>query len=149
MDDRSVRINFISAGVFLILLGLLTGFIIPNTTNPRVAMSSHVEAIMGGMLLIIIGGIVWEQAHFGERTSKIVQILFFYSAYSNWFFLLLSAMLGTSKLLPIAAKGFGSTAVREQIVAGGLISSALAILAAMIALLASIRMKRDKQKHGA
>jgi hydroxylaminobenzene mutase len=141
MDERSNRKHFIIAGVLLILLGLLTGFIIPNTINPRVAMSAHVEAIMGGMLLLLVGGVVWEHVHFGERAAAVVKYLLFYSAYSNWFFLLLAALWGTSKLLPIAAHGFHGTGIQEVIVSAGFVSSALSIVVAFIALLASMKTK--------
>jgi hydroxylaminobenzene mutase len=141
MDEHSNRKHFIIAGVLLILLGLLTGFIIPNTTNPRVAMSAHVEAIMGGMLLLLVGGVVWEHVHFGERAAAVVKYLLFYSAYSNWFFLLLAALWGTSKLLPIAAHGFHGTGTQEMIVTAGFVSSALSIVVAFIALLASMKTK--------
>jgi hydroxylaminobenzene mutase len=141
MDVRSIKRQFAFAGVLLILLGLLTGFVIQSTSNPRVAMACHVEAIMGGMPLVIVGGLVWEQAQLGERAAKSVRFLFFYSAYANWFFLLLSAIWGTGKLLPIAGKGFRGTDAQELVIVGGLISSALAILAAMIALLAGMKVK--------
>jgi hydroxylaminobenzene mutase len=141
MDERSNRKNFVVAGVLLILLGLLTGFIIPSTRNPRVAMSAHVEAIMGGMILLLVGGVVWEHVHFGERAARVVKYLLFYSTYSNWFFLLLAALWGTGKMLPIAARGFHGTGTQELIVSMGFVTSALSIVVAFIALLASMKTK--------
>ena len=141
MDKRSNQKHFIIAGVLLILLGLLTGFIIPHMSNPRVAMSSHVEGIMGGMLLLLVGGVVWEYVHFGERAATVVKYLLFYSAYSNWFFLLLAAIWGTGKMLPIAARGFHGTGTQERITTVGFVTSALSILIAFIAILASLKAK--------
>jgi hydroxylaminobenzene mutase len=141
MDERSKRKHFIVAGVLLILLGLLTGFIIADTRNPRVAMACHVEGIMGGMLLLLVGGVVWEHVHFGARAAKVVRYLLFYSTYANWFFLLLAALWGTGKMLPIAARGFHGAATQELIVAAGFVTSALSIVIAFIALLVSMRAK--------
>ena len=96
---------------------------------------------MGGMLLLVVGGIAWEHARFGARAAKIVKYLLFYAAYSNWFFLLLAAIWGTGKMLPIAAHGFHGTATQELVVAAGFVSSALSIVVAFIALLASMKAK--------
>ncbi|HVN71321.1 MAG TPA: hypothetical protein VMU10_04795 [Desulfomonilia bacterium] len=41
--------------VLLLLLGLLSGLPIPFFANPRMGLSGHVEGVMSGMLLIIIG----------------------------------------------------------------------------------------------
>ena len=146
MDDQSAKRNLVLQGMVLILLGLLTGFTISNTRNPRVAMASHVEALMGGMLLLTIGGIAWDYAQLGKRGARIVQLLLFYSSYANWFFLLLSAVWGTGKMLPIAAKGYRGTDFQELICSAGLGSSALAILCAMITLLVGIRNKTVNSK---
>ena len=46
------------SGVLLLLLGLLTGLFVPKFANPKMGLSSHVEGVMGGMMLIILG-FVW------------------------------------------------------------------------------------------
>jgi len=79
-----------------------------------------------------------------DRAVVIVLLLLLYSTYSNWFFLLLSAIWGTGMLLPIAAKGFRGTPFHELVVRLGLISSALAILGAMIVLLVGTMIKTDR-----
>jgi len=102
---------------------------------------------MGGMLLLVVGGIAWEHARFGARAAKIVKYLLFYAAYSNWFFLLLAAIWGTGKMLPIAAHGFHGTAAQELIVTAGFVSSALSIVVAFIALLAGMKAKTRSLKE--
>jgi hydroxylaminobenzene mutase len=141
MDEGSNKRRFIVAGVLLILLGLLTGLIIPNLRNPRVAMASHVEGVMGGMLLLLVGGIVWEHVRFGERAATVITYLLFSATYANWFFLLLAAFGGTGKMLPIAGHGFQGTPARELTVTVGFVSSALSILVAFVALLARLMAK--------
>jgi len=42
----------------LFLLGLLTGFAVPALKNPRLALSSHLEAVLNGMFLVLLG-LLW------------------------------------------------------------------------------------------
>lgn len=41
-------------------LGLLTGFVIPVMRNPRMGLASHLEAVMNGMFLILLG-LLWHK----------------------------------------------------------------------------------------
>jgi hypothetical protein len=45
-------------GLVLFLLGLLTGFAVPALKNPRMALSSHLEAILNGIFLVLLG-LLW------------------------------------------------------------------------------------------
>jgi len=47
-------------GVLLFLLGLLIGLLIPMMTNPRMGLSAHLEGIMNGMFLVILG-LIWNK----------------------------------------------------------------------------------------
>jgi len=39
-------------GMFLFLLGLLTGFIEPKFSNPRMGLAAHLEGVMNGTLIV-------------------------------------------------------------------------------------------------
>ncbi|BBX74409.1 hypothetical protein MSHI_23150 [Mycobacterium shinjukuense] len=45
-------------GLVLFRLGLLTGCIVPALQNPRMALSSHLEAVLNGMFLVL-PGLLW------------------------------------------------------------------------------------------
>jgi hydroxylaminobenzene mutase len=45
-------------GLVLFLVGLLTGFAVPALKNPRMALSSHLEAVLNGMFLVLLG-LLW------------------------------------------------------------------------------------------
>ena len=45
-------------GLVLFLVGLLTGFAVPTLKNPRMALSSHLEAVLNGMFLVLLG-LLW------------------------------------------------------------------------------------------
>jgi hydroxylaminobenzene mutase len=70
-------------GMFLFLLGLLTGFVMPALTNPRLGLSAHMEALLNGMVLIIIGGVVWRNLKLSKRMETVSFGLFHYAAYVN------------------------------------------------------------------
>jgi hypothetical protein len=42
-------------GFLLFLLGLLTGFAVPALTNPRMGLSAHLEGVMNGVFLVVLG----------------------------------------------------------------------------------------------
>lgn len=58
-SDRSMQNmghRLIRWGVLLFLLGLVTGLMGPLFANPRMGLSSHLEGLMNGMFLALLGG---------------------------------------------------------------------------------------------
>lgn len=118
------------SGALLLLLGLLTGLAIPALGNPRAGLAAHVEGVMNGMLLLLVGSI-WAHVVLGPRRRKALQWLLLYGAFANWTGTLLSAILGTSQSTPIAGAGFSGTPVQEAVVWTILISVGLTMIAAV------------------
>ena len=56
-------------GITLFFLGLLTGFVIPVMRNPRMGLASHLEAVMNGMFLILLG-LLWHKLRLSVGTLK-------------------------------------------------------------------------------
>jgi (hydroxyamino)benzene mutase len=56
MEDSKRRL--IWHGMFLFLLGLLTGFEETKFTNPRMGLAAHLEGVMTGTFLVALGA-VW------------------------------------------------------------------------------------------
>lgn len=52
-DHRLVQL-----GILLSLLGLLTGLVIPQLANLRMGLASHLEGILNGIFLVILG-LLW------------------------------------------------------------------------------------------
>ncbi len=89
-------------GVILFLLGLLTGFVIPVMQNPRMGLSSHLEAIMNGMFLILLG-LIWHKIHLSNGALKWGYLLSLFGAYTNWATTLLAGFWGAgAEMMPIA-----------------------------------------------
>ena len=115
-------------GVLLFLLGLLTGFVVPQLANPRMGVSAHLEGVMNGTFLVVLG-LIWHELRLSARAMAAAFWLVLFAAYTNWIATLLSAAWGTGKLTPIGAGGRIGAPWQEAIVAVGLISLSLAIVA--------------------
>ena len=103
-------------GLVLFLLGLLTGFVIPALKNPRMALSSHLEGVLNGMFLVLLG-LLWPNIDLPHALGVIAIALVVYAAYVNWLATLLAAAWGAGrKLAPIAAGDHGASALKEGVV---------------------------------
>jgi len=141
-DNRGKRL--IWHGVLLFLIGLLTGFALPALTNPRLGLSAHMEALLNGMVLILLGGVVWNNLKVSERIEKLLFWLFLYAAYANWFFCLLAAVFGANKILPIASGEHTVAPWQDIPVRMGLGLGAISITLACILLLYGLRSRSSE-----
>ena len=117
-------------GAVLILLGLLSGLVVPFVTNPRMGLSAHLGGVLNGMLLIVLG-LAWPYAQLSSGLERMTTWLLLGSLYGIWGFTLLAAVFGTSQAAPIAGDGFSGETWQETLVTGGLIAASLAILVAI------------------
>jgi (hydroxyamino)benzene mutase len=122
MNRFMMRLGFV-----LILLGLLTAFAIPSFANPRMGLAAHTVAIMGGLLLVVVGAVAGSFA-LGPRASAAFTAAWIYATYANWLGCLLAALTGASRLTPIAGASTVGTPVAEGIVAFVFLSEAAAAL---------------------
>jgi hydroxylaminobenzene mutase len=127
-------------GVFLFLLGLLTGLVGEHFTNARLGLAAHLEGVMNGILLIALGGI-WQEVRLSATSTKATFWLLLYGAYSNWLVTTMAAILGTSSMTPIAAAGRSAAHWQETLISIGFVSVALSILAASVLLLVGLRAR--------
>lgn len=115
-------------GLVLFLLGLLTGFAVPALKNSRMALSSHLEAVLNGMFLVLVG-LLWPHIDLPNTWGVTAVVLIVYAAYANWLATLLAAAWGAGrKLAPIAAGDHRASAVKERFVSFLLVSLALSIV---------------------
>jgi len=128
--DRTRGRKLIRYGLLLFLLGLLTGFVLPSLHSPRMGLSAHLEAVMNGTFLIALG-CAWREVALSPRLETAAYRLALYGAYVNWASVLLGAATGAGRLTPIAAGGKLGAPWAEAVVSFGLVSIALAIVAAV------------------
>jgi hydroxylaminobenzene mutase len=122
-------------GMILFLLGLLTGFVIPLMRNPRMGLASHLEAVMNGMFLILLG-LIWQKLRLSVGAFKWGYALSLFGTYTNWVTNLLAAIWGAgAEMLPIAGGGYQGVAWQEVLIKVGLGSLSLAMIAVCIIVL--------------
>ncbi|NVJ86500.1 MAG: hydrogenase [Algoriphagus sp.] len=127
-------------GVFLFLLGLVVGLMAPLFANPRMGVSSHIEGILNGMFLIILG-LIWDKILVSEKWLKITFWLAIYGTFMNWFGILLSAIFNGGKMLGIMAPTDESSPIVEGIIGFSLISLSIAMIATCVILLIGLKRK--------
>lgn len=138
MDGNRRQRRFCFAGVLLLLLGLLTGAVIPLLENPRMGVAAHTTGVQGGLMLLVFA-LLWDKLRLGPGVSRFTGRLLIGSAYLLWLALLASAALGTSRSTPIAGSGHAGTPFEEQLVSVGLLGSSLAIVVATVFVLVGLR----------
>jgi hydroxylaminobenzene mutase len=125
-------------GVLLFLFGLFTGFAVPMLAMPRMALASHLEGLMNGLLLMALG-LMWPRLVLGPRAQALTFALAVYGAFANWLATLISSMTGAGAMMPIAAAGRTGAATPEAIVGFLLVSLSLAMVAACVLVLWGLR----------
>ena len=131
-------------GVFLFLLGLLTGLVGEHFTNARMGLSAHLEGVMNGTLLIALGA-AWQSVRLSDALAKWTFGLLLYGAYANWLVTMLAAVFGTGSMTPIAAAGRSAAPWQEAVVSIGFVSVALAMIAASGLLLLRLGKGRSSE----
>lgn len=121
-------------GILLFLLGLLTGLAVPKLKNPRMGLASHLEAVMNGMFLVILG-LIWPRLGLSHIWLAITLWLIVYAAFANWVATLLAAAWGGGALMPIAAGTQKAAPRREHVIGFLLVSLALCAIGACVLIL--------------
>ena len=136
MDDYNRRLMW--HGMFLFLLGLLTGFVEPRFANIRMGLAAHLEGIMNGIFLIGLGAI-WNEVRLSSRTKAIAFWTALGGTYGNWFMTTLAAVFGTNALSPITGTSHGGEPWQEKVVTAGFMAVGIAIVACAVIVLSGLR----------
>ena len=130
-------------GMFLFLLGLLTGFAETHFANVRMGLAAHLEGVMNGIFLLAVGA-AWNELRLTLALKSAAFWIGLYGAYMNWFFVLLAAIFGTGALSPITATGRQGLPWQEKLITAGFMSVGLAIVACTLLLLWGFRAKASQ-----
>ncbi|MCZ2479178.1 hydrogenase [Aquirufa nivalisilvae] len=126
LSSKQQADKLIFLGVFLFFLGLVIGLLIPILAKPRIGLSSHLEGVMNGMFLILLG-LIWNRLTLSTFWLKSTFRLAVFGTYINFLTIGLAAATGAGKLLPIAG-GTEQGPMIESIITLGLISLSIAML---------------------
>ena len=136
MEDTKRRLLW--HGMFLFLLGLLTGFVEQKFNNPRMGLAAHLEGVMNGTFLVALGA-VWAEVRLSPRLKAAAYWSALYGTYANWGITTLAAIFGTAAMSPITAPGRSGQPWQEGLVTLGFMSVAIAIVASSILVLSGLR----------
>jgi hydroxylaminobenzene mutase len=136
MDDRKRRM--IWHGMFLFLLGLLTGLVEQQFANVRMGLAAHLEGVMNGTFLIALGA-VWNEVRLSPRWKAAAFWSALYGTYANWAVTTLAAVFGTGAMSPISATGRNAAAWQERIVTIGFVSVGIVIITTAVLVLIGLR----------
>lgn len=127
-------------GMFLFLLGLVTGFAEQHFANPRMGLAAHLEGVMNGTFLLVLGAI-WSEVKLSPTMKTIAYWAALYGTYVNWFVTTLAAAFGTAALSPITAAGRSGQPWQESLVTAGFMSVGIVIVALSVLLLWGLQPK--------
>jgi hydroxylaminobenzene mutase len=136
MEDSRRRL--IWHGMFLFLLGLLTGFVETKFANPRMALAAHLEGVMNGTFLVALGA-VWIEVRLSAKLKAAAYWSALYGAYVNWATTALGAALGAAALSPITSAGHSALPWQESFITTLFMTVGLAIVASSLLVLWGLR----------
>lgn len=131
-------------GMVLFFLGLITGLLLPAMTNQRMGLSAHLEGILNGLFLMLLG-LIWPKIKCPPRMLNLIYILVLYAGFANFAAVLLAGITGAGKMMPIAGGVEGSPAL-ELVISFLLVSLTISILAAAVLLLYGLYHTAFEQK---
>jgi (hydroxyamino)benzene mutase len=97
-------------GMFLFLLGLVTGFVEQRFANVRMGLAAHLEGVMNGTFLVALGAI-WTEVRLPAPAKALAYWTALYGTYVNWLVTTLAAVFGTAALSPRLHGTWGSRTV--------------------------------------
>lgn len=125
-------------GMFLFLLGLISGFLEQKFVNPRMGLAAHLEGVMLGTFLVALGA-VWSYVKLSARVKTIAYWIALYGAYANWATTALAAALGTYALSPITGAGHHGRPWQESLVTALFMSVGIATVVLTVTVLWGLR----------
>jgi hydroxylaminobenzene mutase len=125
-------------GIFLFLLGLITGLMEQRFTNMRMGVSAHLEGVMNGTFLVALGAI-WTEVRLPPPAKATAYWTALYGTYINWLTTTFAAVFGTAASNPISSAGHHGQPWQENLAAAGFLSLAIAIIVASLLVLWGLR----------
>lgn len=136
MGDRKRRLLW--HGMFLFLLGLLTGLVEQRFQNVRMGLAAHLEGVMNGVFLVALGA-VWPDVMLSPRLKIAAYWCALCGTYGNWMVTTVAAILGTAALSPITAAGHSAQPWQEGFVTLGFMAVGLTIIGCSVLVLWGFR----------
>jgi hydroxylaminobenzene mutase len=140
-SNRAIRQGhrLIQLGILLFLVALFVGLLVPRFAVPRLGLSVHLLGIMQGLFLAVLG-LLWPRLKLPRAMSQSGFWLAVYGCLAAWTANVLAAVWGAgNSMLPIAAGQARGSVLQEEIIAVGLRTGAVSLIAATVLVLWGLR----------
>lgn len=114
------------AGIILLAVGLINGFLVHALSLQRQALAAHLIALIGSSLLFGLGAL-WPRLRLSPAMSKAGLFLAIYGFGAGWLVNFSTAVTGAFGIFPIAVASSGGTSAADAVVSTALLSVALAL----------------------
>ena len=138
--DSQISRKLKMLGMFLFLLGLITGFITASLKNPRMGLAAHLEGVMNGAFLIT-AGLIWNDLKLSKNLKSAAYWTLLYGTFVNWLITLFAAYSGSYGMSPVTGHGFMGTPLQENIVNAVFISVGLTMVFSVATMTYGLRGK--------
>jgi len=138
-QDWSLRQGhrLLQVGMLLFLFALLVGLAVPHFAVPRLGLSTHLLGIMQALFLMVTG-LVWPRLALPRALSRVGSWLAICGCLAAWAANLFAGMSGSGNtMLPIAAGQAHGSPLQEGIIAIGLRTAAVSLIAVSLPMGAS------------
>ena len=129
-------------GIFLFLLGLLTGFAEERFANMRMGLAAHLEGVMNGTFLLALGA-CWSAVRLSPPMKAIAFWSALYGTYVNWLITTLAAIFGTAALSPVTGAGHSGQPWQENLVTIGFLTVGIGIIMSAAIILWGFRARTN------
>ncbi len=127
-------------GIFLFLLGLVTGLLEQRFANMRMGLAAHLEGVMNGTFLVALGA-VWSEVRLAPPVKSAAYWSALYGTYANWLTTTFAAIFATAAANPIISAGHHGQPWQERLIGAGFLSVAIVIIASVALILWGLRGK--------
>jgi hydroxylaminobenzene mutase len=147
MSDTRDRRLFAN-GLFLIVTALVVGAFMQRLPNPRMGLATHLEALMLGMLLLLLG-LLWGRFSLPDGARALLGWLPILGAYCSVGVHLFAALYPAGEYwMPFAAAGAQGSPLQERILSIGMVVIGLTMLPAMVIALWGM-LRAEERSSGA
>ena len=131
--------RLLQIGSFFFLFALLIGLFVQKFTVPRLGLAVHLQALMQGLFLIVVG-LLWPKLTFSRGSSRVAFCILIYGCVVGLTGNFLAGLWGAgSSLLPLAAGSARGSGFQEMVVTVCLKSSVPALIIAVLLIIWGLR----------
>jgi (hydroxyamino)benzene mutase len=105
---------------------LIVGVVAPLLANPKLGFLCHVEGVLNGIFLIVLG-LIWNIVAESNKCMTITFWLSIYGTFANWLGHMISALFNTGRHLTMATKDQAVPPLADDIVDFLLLSLTMAM----------------------